>query len=531
MKRISIAILLLLLVIIGCKKESEVYSFFRPTNPKNLKTLYDGEFYSWASTDTAVIRADYFLNISGEITSYGDSIIAYGHCWSESNTNPSIGNDFDTIYNQSVMPNGSAEFVSYLSDLKSDTEYNIRSFAIFSKGGTVDTGYNPVVSKIRTLPAIDEWFIQEGALRPTGQRFDAIAFNLGDTIFFGTGNQGSNNLLKDINIYNPQTSAWEENFITLGTVQLPNTGPTYQYRAPLTNGVGFALRYKLKNRLDEITAVFVGLGDYEGTDDRTYKSKTLVKYELKSDGSWDKLYVESALYDGGSVTGAVSFTIGSTAYIGTGSHSSATYQWFSYKPALDFDGDNSTFPWYQLSDAPTIQRTGAIAFSIGNRGYFGLGKDIDGNFLKDFWEFRPTSVPGNDEIDGRDGTWVRKEDFPGEARQNAVAFVIGSQGYVGTGDNIVGDMETDAGSGIISGQTFSDVYRYDPFNDKWRKIADYQTYKPDYNTPKAITRACGFSGSTISVGYIGFGIDPYVIPRAQKDYWKYQPWEGSIVNN
>ena len=430
MKKTGIVIIMLFLIVMSCKKESEMYSFFRQTHPKNLKTLADGEFYSWAATDSAIIRADYFLYIQGEITTYGDSIIAYGHCWSRDNANPSIGHDFDTIYNLSIFPGNASTYLSYLSDLESDTEYNIRSFAIFgdAQGNPVDTGYNPVVSKISTLPAIDEWFEQLGDARPSGARFDAMAFNLGDTIFFGTGNQGNELLLKDINIFNPQTGSWEENFIELGSIRLPNTGPSFQYRAPLSNGVGFALKYRLINVLDEITAVFVGLGDYDGTDDRIYKSKTLVKYELK-DGIWDGLYEESADYDGGSVSGAVCFTIGSIAYIGTGSHSSPTFQWFSYNPSLDFDGDPLTFPWTPLSDEPPIQRTGAIAFSIGDRGYFGLGKDIDGNFLKDFYEFRPNSS-------GLDGTWIRKEDFPGEARQNAAAFVIGSQGYVGTGDDI-----------------------------------------------------------------------------------------------
>ncbi|OQX97126.1 MAG: hypothetical protein B6I20_13325 [Bacteroidetes bacterium 4572_117] len=213
MKQTGIAIMVLFLVVTACKKESDMHSFFRRANDKNLKTLYDGEFYSFAAADSSLIRADYFLNVQGEITSYGDTIIAYGHCWSKTNTNPSIGHDHDTIIIGSSLPGITLTFPSYISGLESDTEYSIRSFAIFgdAQGNPIDTGYNPIVSQIATLPAIDEWFVKEGGdLKPQGARFDAISFNLGDTIFFGTGDQGNRNPTKDIWMYDPTKSKWEE---------------------------------------------------------------------------------------------------------------------------------------------------------------------------------------------------------------------------------------------------------------------------------------------------------------------------------
>ena len=42
---------------------------------------------------------------------------------------------------------------------------------------------------------------------------------------------------------------------------------------------------------------------------------------------------------------------------------------------------------------------------------------------------------------------------------------------------------------------------------------------------KGVTRATGFSSATFDVGFVGFGIMPEELQRAQKDYWKYQPWQ------
>ena len=512
-------VIMLILAVTSCKKESEMFSFYRKTDPRNLKTLKDGEFYSWAASDSALIRADYFLDVQGAVSSYGDSIIAYGHCWAEASkvALPSIGNQHDTIYNQDVLPGSSISFPSYLPNLEPDTKYNIRSFVVRSKGGVVDTAYNPVVSEIATLPAIDQWFEQLTDQKPSGARFDAVAFNLGDTIFFGTGNQGQNILTKDVNMYDPSTGKWQP-LTDLINVRLP---VSQQYRSNFTDGTGFALSFFEPSSQNTIKCIYFGLGDYEGNGSRDYKSNTMLEYDL-DDGSWR----ETSVFSGGIRSGAVSFTIGSKAYVGTGASSVPMNDWHVFDPVADRDGDALTYGW-QTIDKPgginAVARTGAIAFSIGGRGYFGLGKAADGTFLKDFWEFRP-----ND--DGTNGAWIKKADFPGEARENASAFVVGSQGYVGTGDNIVGDME----GGSYTGQIFSDVFRYDPFNNKWIEVKGYTINDLNEATkqPKKVTRSCGFSGKTYDFGFIGFGMVPDADPRAQEDMWKYQPWEaGQFIGN
>ena len=45
--------------------------------------------------------------------------------------------------------------------------------------------------------------------------------------------------------------------------------------------------------------------------------------------------------------------------------------------------------WAQKADLPATGRKGAVAFSIGSKGYVGLGDD--GTFKKDFYEYDPVT--------------------------------------------------------------------------------------------------------------------------------------------
>ena len=76
---------------------------------------------------------------------------------------------------------------------------------------------------------------------------------------------------------------------------------------------------------------------------------------------------------------------------------------------------------YTASNGPTA-RYAAVAFSIGTKGYVGTG--WDGGLRKDFWEFDPVS-----------NSWTQKADFGGTARSLAVGFSIGTKGYIGTGSD------------------------------------------------------------------------------------------------
>ena len=515
-----------------CKRDSEVYSIYRQTNKQNFKNTRGGEAYTFAANDSVIVNADYFMKVMGRLRTYGNEIIQYGFCWHRSIQNPTIGIDTLMTKNGPRDPsppavNDTLTFTMVLTDLLPKTQYYIRSYIIIGdgSGNAVDTAYNPVILKKETEDAIDEWFVQEGeGIRPTGIRFDALAFNFGDTIFFGTGDQGKKNLLKDIQMYDPRTGSWSKYPKNLIAVELPLQPGTY--KDELTNGIGFALAFKEKNGPQNVTLryMYIGLGDYRGFDDRLDKTDRLLAFNLDD---IDAPVRETSRYKGGIRSGAVCFVIGSRAYVGTGSNRAPTADWYVFDPDKDRINDPSDPGWKQINSPDDVPRVGSIAFSINGRGYFGLGMDDKDNFYNDFWQFTPADNPNNPE----EGVWLRMKDFPGAKRTNASAFVIDDQGYVGTGDNYtpispdgVVDMESDPPN--FTGTMFHDVYRYDPFNDRWTQVRDYTLNKTDRTeNPKKVTRGVGFSSPKKNFGYIGYGIVPTDIPdRAQRDLWEYRPY-------
>src|SRR5437762_11675828 len=76
--------------------------------------------------------------------------------------------------------------------------------------------------------------------------------------------------------------------------------------------------------------------------------------------------------------------------------------------------------WTQKADFGGIERYGAVGFSIGNKGYIGIGYHL--GVEKDFWEYDPVA-----------NAWTQKANFAGTARWLATGISIGSKGYIGTG--------------------------------------------------------------------------------------------------
>jgi len=129
----------------------------------------------------------------------------------------------------------------------------------------------------------------------------------------------------------------------------------------------------------------------------------------------------------------------------------------------------------------------AVGYSISGKGYVGTGRYWDGGSAinyRDFWEYDPSS-----------NTWTQKADLTGSDRWLAVAFPIGTRGYVGTG---------------ISSAPLGDFWEYDPQTDGWTSKATFGG--------TARYSAVGFSIG--NEGYVGTGID--VLGR-RRDFWRYRP--------
>ena len=177
---------------------------------------------------------------------------------------------------------------------------------------------------------------------------------------------------------------------------------------------------------------------------------------------------------------AVGFSIGERGYIGLGmGFSNSFIDFWEYNPA--------TNAWSQKANVGgPLVRTNAVGFSIAGKGYIGTGVTSIG-LLNDFWEYNPLT-----------NTWTQKANFAGAARLNAVGFSIGNKGYIGTG--YIGG----SGNG-----TTNDFWEYNPSTDTWIQKADFG----------GAARMSSVSFSISNKGYIGLGTSSASIQI--NDFWEY----------
>lgn len=162
-------------------------------------------------------------------------------------------------------------------------------------------------------------------------------------------------------------------------------------------------------------------------------------------------------------------------------------------PSCDQDDDDDLVGnWIRRSDFEGVPRSNAVSFTIGNRAYVGLGFDGDDD-LRDFWQYDPAQ-----------DFWTRVDTFPGIARRAAVAFAVDGKGYVGTGYNSELDQE------------LKDFWEFDPdaaAGQQWTQISDF----PGTGRYNAVSFALQ------GLGYVGTGFDNNWL----KDFYAYEPSTGA----
>lgn len=227
-----------------------------------------------------------------------------------------------------------------------------------------------------------------------------------------------------------------------------------------TSAVGFSLA----------TVGFIGTG----YDSSSFK-RNFCLYNPVND-SWTGVNsLGGATGSGLSRDAAACFTIGMKAFVGLG-QSSNPYN-------LDFwEYDAVADVWTQKANFAGTARRSAVGFSLNSKGYFLCGQDISG-FKNDMWMYDPSL-----------NSWTAKAAYPGTARRLPVAFVIGTNAFVGTGDD---------------GTFKNDFYKYDATGNTWMVIA------PFAGTPR-YGATCFVIGND---AYVGTGYDNTLSNR--KDFWKY----------
>ncbi|HWF45161.1 MAG TPA: hypothetical protein VG537_11010, partial [Candidatus Kapabacteria bacterium] len=149
-----------------------------------------------------------------------------------------------------------------------------------------------------------------------------------------------------------------------------------------------------------------------------------------------------------------------------------------------------TAQWMKEANVPGQGRDAASEFSIGSKAYFGGGYIISNVF----YEYNPLT-----------NTWTKKANLPiGKVyRAFGLSFSIGSKGYVAMG-------QSDTSNGGQPSVT-NDVWQYDPTTDQWTRKADFPGAARD--------------GAMVFVvngkAYVGAGVDAAY--NYLGDFYEYDP--------
>lgn len=144
------------------------------------------------------------------------------------------------------------------------------------------------------------------------------------------------------------------------------------------------------------------------------------------------------------------------------------------------------------------KRSRGVGFSIGSRGYIGLGEDTANIERIDFWEYDP----GTD-------TWMQKSNFPGVGRRDAVGFAIGAKGYVGTGIDAPDSW---------TGNQLSDWYEYNPVTNAW-------------TTKASCPSGQSWGGIYFATGFVVNGMGYVLGGKLSASYYSNELWQYNPTNN
>lgn len=193
------------------------------------------------------------------------------------------------------------------------------------------------------------------------------------------------------------------------------------------------------------------------------------------------IWIQKADFAGPARHRCTAFTVGSRGYVGLGHVNSATHiiyqDIWEYNPATD--------SWSQKANYMGGQVYQCAAFTVGQYAYVGLGRDVNDLYVDDFYRFDPLA-----------NQWIQVAQFPGEPRRGAAAFVLNDLGYVGLG-------QSNNGYEL-------DFFKYDPNSNSWASVANFI----------GAARTAPVSFTNNGLGYIGTG---HTWSAALKDFYQYDP--------
>lgn len=175
---------------------------------------------------------------------------------------------------------------------------------------------------------------------------------------------------------------------------------------------------------------------------------------------------------------------------------------------------NNNGDWVTRSTFRGPQRAQAVAFTVEDTGYVGLGFGSNNTYFNDFYGYSPAQ-----------GLWTAIAPFPGYARASASAFATVKYGYVGLGvnENALQTYPLGIGSGAGSGvggitnnAYMEDFWRFDPSQNVWDSMPPVPI-TPFTGGHPGRYEAVGFSVPDQGIGaFLGGTDDAY---QAYGDYY------------
>lgn len=455
--------------------------YFRAYAQRGERMVYAPQTESFAlnlslTIETTLLQTDndriYLTAQVRGLTKLNTAVTAHGFVWSAVREVPDMALD-------SVLPKGPLDrddfFRDTLRHLEPGKKYYVRAF--------LQAGSKAFFSEVSTLSVKEIWVPAPSAPFVGNSVWGAFSATGGGKALVGCGCRGlpsngyqcggGSDELSEIWEFDPATESWSK------------------WPGPFSSGL----------RRYSPTAFVIGPHLYVGAGGSRdnfgpFINKSFFKFSI-ADRKELGLIPDFPL----NTLNAAAFVLDGKAYVGTGTTLSprVTNEFFVFEPLTE--------TWDTVAPLPHstgIGRHGAAAFAIGQRGYvFGgfrssaIGTaDIFATALGDCWAYDPAQ-----------DVWAEMAPFPGEARADATAFVLGDTAAV------VG-----LGYGATSG-FLNDWWLFEPSKGpkgKWSKIA------PRFEPGRAdafgfALQGRGYVGGgraikATNLGYVGFLLD---------DAWKY----------
>ncbi len=285
-----------------------------------------------------------------------------------------------------------------------------------------------------TIHAQGSW--TQRASFPGGLRCKAVGFSIGNVGYVGTGesNCSPSSPIDDFWEFNPTTNTWTQRANFGGVPRSLAVGFAIGNKGYIGTGVDLngnklndiwefdpgSNTWTQKNSLPgpprySAMAFSVGNMGYVGLGDTSNFTSTGLLYDLWEFDPVGNSWLQKTNFPGSGRVYAVSFSLNNKGYVATGA--SAT----SFKSDL-WEYDPVSNSWTQKTSF-IRGKAQATSFSLGAGGYIVTGVDSPAVPMNELWAYNQMM-----------NNWYQKANLPVALRIFSTAFSVGTKGYLGLGD-------------------------------------------------------------------------------------------------